>query len=102
MRCKSALLLLLTSCTPMEREIVEEVIHEASVAEQAIEKDMFNTDTLPHPNQTNELPERIPNVTQKNSSQVRRRDEKGRKGIQKESSNGKKEQRSGKSESLRS
>lgn len=32
--------LLLTSCTPFEREIAEEVCHEASVAERAIEADL--------------------------------------------------------------
>ena len=41
MKSKATILLLLTtSCTPFEREVAEEVIHEASVAEHAIEQDL--------------------------------------------------------------
>jgi hypothetical protein len=41
MKCKAALLcVILTGCTPAEVAIVEEVAHEASVAEQAIEHDL--------------------------------------------------------------
>ena len=39
-RCKAALLLLVQSCTPMEHEMGEEVMHEIAVAEEAIEKDL--------------------------------------------------------------
>ena len=39
----TALLLLVFGCTPFEREIAEEVAHEASVAEQAIEADLAGT-----------------------------------------------------------
>lgn len=83
MRCKSALLFLFASCTPMERGIVEEVIHEASVAEQSIEKDIEGQQ------------QGIPNVTQEDSPQVRRSDEKGRDGLQKEGRYRKKEKRYG-------
>ncbi len=32
--------LLTISCTPMEREIAEEVLHEAAIAEEAVEADL--------------------------------------------------------------
>ena len=40
MKCKAALLLLLTSCTPIERELAEDCLHEVIVAEEAIEEDL--------------------------------------------------------------
>ncbi len=39
-KCKVALLFLVQSCTPMEQEIGEEIMHEMAVAEEAIEKDL--------------------------------------------------------------
>jgi hypothetical protein len=51
MRIKSLLIigtcLGLASCTPFEREVAEEVLHEASVAEQAVEADLKGTVYVP-------------------------------------------------------
>ncbi len=38
--CVFFLLILFPSCTPFEREVGEEIVHEAYVAEQAISKDL--------------------------------------------------------------
>ena len=38
--CLLFLLVLFPSCTPWEREVTEEVVHEAYIAEQAIAKDL--------------------------------------------------------------
>lgn len=59
----SQLLFLTWACTPMEREIAEEVLHEASVAEQAIEADLEGKVYTPQQGATAEKPIVMPKNT---------------------------------------